>query len=164
MEGLSQTLDVQNTAWTQKVSPLRLPPHTRLLLADVAVGSDTPSLVGNVLRWRQANPKDADDLWTLLDEENKEFGRTLDGLSAECQKNRALYEQVANYLSSIQQIQVSGIPPDLGPLWTFHAFKFIVVGSKPGVARGATITYRPFREAAHRIRGSQRSALGMRFL
>ena len=106
MDGLSQTLAAANSAWTQEVSPLRLPPHTRLLLADVAVGSDTPSLVGNVLKWRQANPKVANNLWTSLDEENKEFGRTLIGLFAEWKKNTVLYEQVANYLSSMQQIQV----------------------------------------------------------
>ena len=110
MENLSQTLAPANSAWTQKVVPLRLPPHTRLLLADVAVGSDTPSLVGNVLKWRQANPEAASSLWTSLDEDNKEFGRTLDGLSAEWAKNTALYEEVANYLSSIQQIQVRCIP------------------------------------------------------
>lgn len=110
MEGLSQTLAVTNATWTQKVSPLRLPPHTRLLLADVAVGSDTPSLVGNVLKWRQAKPKDANELWTLLDKENQDFGRTLDSLSAEWKKNQTIYEQVANYLSSMQQIQVSGVP------------------------------------------------------
>jgi phosphomevalonate kinase len=81
-----------------------------LLLADVAAGSDTPSLVGNVLRWRQANPEAANDLWTSLDEENKEFGKILNGLSAEWEKNISLYEQVANYLSSIQQIQVRGVP------------------------------------------------------
>lgn len=110
MENLSQTLASTNSAWTQKVTPLRLPPHTRLLLADVAVGSDTPSLVGNVLKWRQGNPEAANNLWTSLDEDNKEFGRTLDGLSAEWAKNTALYEQVANYLSSMQQIQVRCIP------------------------------------------------------
>jgi len=110
VEGLSQTLAAANSAWTQKVLPLRLPPHTRLLLADVAVGSDTPSLVGNVLKWRQANPKYANDLWTSLDRENKEFGRTLDSLSVQWEKNPALYEQVANYLSSMQQIQWEANP------------------------------------------------------
>ena len=109
MGNLSQILAPTNSAWTQKIAPLRLPPHTRLLLADVAVGSDTPSLVGNVLKWRQANPEAANDLWTTLDEENKEFGRTLAALSAEWKKNAALYEQVANYLSSMQQVQVCGI-------------------------------------------------------
>ncbi len=35
--------------------PLALPPGVRLLLADVDAGSDTPSLVGKVLKWRAAN-------------------------------------------------------------------------------------------------------------
>jgi phosphomevalonate kinase len=108
---LSQTLASTNPEWTQKVASFRLPPCTRLLLADVAVGSDTPSLVGNVLKWRQANPQVANDLWTSLDAENKEFGGILNGLSADWQKNTALYEEVANYLSSMQQIQVCDIHP-----------------------------------------------------
>ena len=112
VEGLSQTLAATNSAWTQKILPLRLPPHTRLLLADVAVGSDTPSLVGNVLKWRQANPKFANDLWNSLDEDNKEFGRALSSLSTQWEESNTTYEQVANYLSSIQQIQVSGPSPD----------------------------------------------------
>jgi phosphomevalonate kinase len=110
VERLSQTLAAANSAWTQKVLPFRLPPHTRLLLADVAVGSDTPSLAGNVLRWRQRNSKDANDLWSSIDEENKEFGRTLASLTVEWERNPGVYEEVANYLSSMQQIQVSGIP------------------------------------------------------
>jgi len=36
------------------VEPFQLPPMTRLVLADVDAGSDTPSLVGKVLKWRQA--------------------------------------------------------------------------------------------------------------
>jgi len=110
VEKLSRTLAPTNSAWTQKISPLRLPPHTRLLLADVAAGSDTPSLVGNVLKWRQANPEVANDLWTSLDGENREFGRILSGLSAEWKKNAALYEEVANYLSSMQQVQWEANP------------------------------------------------------
>lgn len=102
-----------NPEWTQKVASFRLPPCTRLLLADVAVGSDTPSLVGKVLKWRQANPQAANDLWTSLDAENKGFGRILDGLSTKWQENTALYEEVANYLSSMQQIQVCDIYPSL---------------------------------------------------
>lgn len=33
-----------------------LPPHLRLILADVSMGSDTPSLVSKVLKWRSSNP------------------------------------------------------------------------------------------------------------
>jgi phosphomevalonate kinase len=162
VEGLSQTLAATNPAWTQKTLPLRLPPHTRLLLADVAVGSDTPSLVGNVLKWRQANPKVANDLWTSLDEDNQEFGRTLSSLSAQWEESGTTYDQVANYLSSIQQIQVSGLSPDAALPRIFRALKSITVGSKPGLARGGESAYRWFCQVASRIRGSPCSPRGIR--
>lgn len=44
-----------NAAWDYRVAPFRLPPQTRLMLADVDAGSDTPSLVGKVLKWRKDN-------------------------------------------------------------------------------------------------------------
>lgn len=34
-----------------------MPPNIRLVLADVDAGSDTPSLVGKVLKWRKENPE-----------------------------------------------------------------------------------------------------------
>src|SRR6478735_7303976 len=46
-----------SVAWTNHVVPLSLPPNIRLLLADVDAGSDTPSLVGKVLKWRKDNPE-----------------------------------------------------------------------------------------------------------
>lgn len=36
------------------MEPFKLPPMTRLMLADVDAGSDTPSLVGKVLKWRKS--------------------------------------------------------------------------------------------------------------
>src|ERR1700722_219960 len=42
-----------NKAWNYSVRPFKLPPLTRLMLADVDAGSDTPSLVGKVLKWRK---------------------------------------------------------------------------------------------------------------
>ena len=44
-------LSPSNKAWDYKVKPFQLPPHTRIMLADVDAGSDTPSLVGKVLKW-----------------------------------------------------------------------------------------------------------------
>ncbi len=51
---LLPTLSPSNKAWNYVVKPFQLPPCTRLMLADVDAGSDTPSLVGKVLKWRQA--------------------------------------------------------------------------------------------------------------
>ena len=53
MQSLSRVLSPSNPAWDYCVNPFRLPPLTRLMLADVDAGSDTPSLVGKVLKWRK---------------------------------------------------------------------------------------------------------------
>ena len=52
-EPLFPILSATNPAWNYRIAPFQLPPHTRLMLADVDAGSDTPSLVGKVLKWRQ---------------------------------------------------------------------------------------------------------------
>lgn len=57
---LLPTLSPTNKAWNYDVKPFQLPPCTRLMLADVDAGSDTPSLVGKVLKWRQAEGEAGD--------------------------------------------------------------------------------------------------------
>ncbi|KAJ9098228.1 hypothetical protein QFC21_004557 [Naganishia friedmannii] len=47
--------------WTTQTTPIALPPLVRLVLADVDAGSDTPSFVGKVLKWRKDNPAAAQD-------------------------------------------------------------------------------------------------------
>jgi hypothetical protein len=49
-------LSSANKSWDHKVASFHLPPYTRLMLADVNAGSDTPSLVGKVLKWRSEHP------------------------------------------------------------------------------------------------------------
>jgi len=46
-------LSPSNPGWNHKIEPFALPPLTRIVLADVDAGSDTPSLVGRVLKWRR---------------------------------------------------------------------------------------------------------------
>ena len=45
-------LSPSNKLWNYRIEPFQLPPLTRIVLADVDAGSDTPSLVGKVLKWR----------------------------------------------------------------------------------------------------------------
>ena len=45
----------ENQAWDLAVKPFSLPPRTRLLLADIHAGSNTPLLVSKVLKWRSEN-------------------------------------------------------------------------------------------------------------
>ena len=63
--------------WDQRATPVRLPRGIRLLLADVDAGTDTPSFVGKVLKWRADNAVEAIELWSRLDAAN---GQLVDAL------------------------------------------------------------------------------------
>ena len=65
VQSLSRILSSANPAWDYRVEPFRLPPSTRLMLADVDAGSDTPSLVGKVLKWRKEKPDHGQDSRSL---------------------------------------------------------------------------------------------------
>lgn len=54
-QALLSVLSSSNSSWNYSVEPFKLPPLTRIMLADVDAGSDTPSLVGKVLKWRKEN-------------------------------------------------------------------------------------------------------------
>ena len=59
---LFPVLGPDNKAWDHKVEPFQLPPGTRLMLADVDAGSDTPSLVGKVLKWHKSAGDEGEEL------------------------------------------------------------------------------------------------------
>lgn len=97
------------------------------MLADVDAGSDTPSLVGKVLKWRQESSemgqrllsgavlKDssctahlASALWNALDTVNQALSKTLLRMSELHARDPAAYAKAVKYLSTLQSVQVSG--------------------------------------------------------
>jgi phosphomevalonate kinase len=98
---LADVVSPSNSEWTHKVQPFQLPPHTRIMLADVDAGSDTPSLVGKVLKWRKDNADEALKLWTTLDELNQSLARTLLNLSELHDKDSKQYTDVVKQISSL---------------------------------------------------------------
>ncbi|EIW63108.1 Phosphomevalonate kinase [Trametes versicolor FP-101664 SS1] len=104
-QALHPVIAPSNPAWNYRVEPFKLPPQTRLMLADVDAGSDTPSLVGKVLKWRKANAADAKTLWDTIDSLNQGLSRALLGLSAIAEKNPTAYRKAVKYISTIQSVQ-----------------------------------------------------------
>src|ERR1700733_4985643 len=117
-------LSPMNTAWNHKISPFQLPPYLRIILADVDAGSDTPSLVGKVLKWRATSPVEgtyswllvlgeisyrdptASDLWADIAEANSRFSHSLEDLRVIAKQDMAAYRiQLAQY-SQIDHSQV----------------------------------------------------------
>ncbi|KAG5342997.1 hypothetical protein C0989_005948 [Termitomyces sp. Mn162] len=107
---LHPILSPSNKAWDYAVKPFKLPPLTRLMLADVDTGSDTPSLVGKVLKWRTENSEQAFALWTDIDTLNTRLAETLVELSKLYEKDRASYTTAVKYIASLQPIQWSANP------------------------------------------------------
>jgi len=50
------------SAWDHSVEPFHLPPGVEVMMADVACGANTPSMVKQVQKWRQSDPA-AEALW-----------------------------------------------------------------------------------------------------
>ncbi|TFK44704.1 phosphomevalonate kinase [Crucibulum laeve] len=102
---LHPTLSPSNSAWDYRIEPFRLPPLTRMMLADVDAGSDTPSLVGKVLKWRKEQSAEADGLWNELRELNGALAQTLLHLSQLHDQDPVNYASAVKYISSLQPRQ-----------------------------------------------------------
>lgn len=73
----------------------------RLLLADVSCGTDTPSFVSSVLKWRNNDREKADEVWGKLDNANRELGNVLgDMVDAECESDYEKTMMAAAQLTS----------------------------------------------------------------
>ncbi|KAL1746403.1 ribosomal protein S5 domain 2-type protein [Schizophyllum fasciatum] len=108
---LLKVLSPSNAAWTYDVQDFRLPPLTRIMLADVDAGSDTPSLVGKVLKWRANDTIKSKSLWTSLDQLNQSLAQTLLHLSRLHDADPKGYASAVKYISSLQAVQVRALCP-----------------------------------------------------
>ncbi|KAF9452402.1 Phosphomevalonate kinase [Macrolepiota fuliginosa MF-IS2] len=107
---LLSVLSSSNTSWNYGVVPFKLPPLTRIMLADVDAGSDTPSLVGKVLKWRKENSAQADTLWREIDQLNQSLAQTLLHITKLHDQDPAVYGAAVKYISSLQPIQWAANP------------------------------------------------------
>ncbi|KAG9314735.1 phosphomevalonate kinase [Chiua virens] len=85
--------------WDCQVVPIRLPPLVRLVLADVSAGSNTPSLVGKVLKWRREKADQADALWAAIDTSNQTLAAHLRHLSDLSEQQAGLYASAVTRMS-----------------------------------------------------------------
>ncbi|KAG0151434.1 hypothetical protein CROQUDRAFT_651273 [Cronartium quercuum f. sp. fusiforme G11] len=87
-----------NEATAPQVESFALPPLTTLMLADVDAGSHTPSMVGKVLKWRNANFDEANSLWNNISALNKRLGEL-------CVKlNELFIDDQYSYIAQVQNL------------------------------------------------------------
>lgn len=97
---------LDRSRWDHQTLPFSLPRGLRLMLADVDAGTDTPSFVGKVLKWREANRETADELWGHLGRANDTLGqvlRDLAGLQSEDGYEAALAQAAAQRIEKVSQ-------------------------------------------------------------
>lgn len=107
---LLPVLSPSNLAWDYRVESFKLPPLTRILLADVDAGSDTPSLVGKVLKWRKEKSEEANALWKALDQLNQSLAQTLLHLGKLHDQDPKNYAESVKYISTLQPVQWQANP------------------------------------------------------
>jgi len=66
--------------WDQQITPFRLPKGLRLVLADVDAGTNTPSFIRGILKWRQEKPEESDEIWGKLFKANTRLVKALEAL------------------------------------------------------------------------------------
>ncbi|KAG8863525.1 hypothetical protein FRB96_008265 [Tulasnella sp. 330] len=78
--------------------PFKLPPLTRIMLADVDAGTDTPAAVGKVLAWRKQNVGKAATMWTALSTANDNLAKALMWLTTLHQRSPGAYQTAVSRL------------------------------------------------------------------
>jgi hypothetical protein len=66
--------------WDQSISPFRLPKGLRLVLADVDAGTNTPSFIRGILKWREEKPEESNEIWGKLFKANTRLVKALEHL------------------------------------------------------------------------------------
>ncbi|THH07989.1 hypothetical protein EW145_g3017 [Phellinidium pouzarii] len=109
---LLPVLDPTNKAWDHTVAPFQLPPGTRLMLADVDAGSDTPSLVGKVLKWHKSAGAEATAFWDALSASNDALTNALMRLSDLHAQGAEVYQATLARLAGLPASEWSACPSD----------------------------------------------------
>ncbi|GAA5860835.1 hypothetical protein JCM3774_003159 [Rhodotorula dairenensis] len=109
-ELLSILSPAQNPAWNDaatagSVTSFALPPHTILVLADVDAGSNTPSMVGKVLQWKNTQPEEAARVWTALARANEGLRDVSRELSDAAARDEEAYAAEVSRLAGLPAIE-----------------------------------------------------------
>ncbi|KAH7888589.1 ribosomal protein S5 domain 2-type protein [Phlebopus sp. FC_14] len=125
---LRSTLDPNQTTWDYRVEPFQLPPLVRLVLADVDAGSNTPSLVSKVHKWRDGNVEQAKVLYEEIHKSNQNLANTFQRLVGLHDEHPAIYESAVARMSRLpasQWLEEAELPmserTERTVIETFHA-------------------------------------------
>ncbi|KAF9222526.1 Phosphomevalonate kinase [Gyrodon lividus] len=93
--------------WDYMAKPFQLPPLIRLMLADVSAGTNTPSLVSKVLKWRKEKAEEANKLWAEVNGSNQALATCLRRLSELHAKDSSVYASAVKHMSCLPSSEVA---------------------------------------------------------
>ncbi|KAF0977774.1 hypothetical protein FDP41_003096 [Naegleria fowleri] len=101
VDDIVQVVDphVENSVkWDNEHSSFELPPNFHLFVADVEQGSNTPSMVRCVLKWKSENPTESTELWNSIRDLNSQVEEHFKVISKQAKENTLQYEQTLEQL------------------------------------------------------------------
>jgi len=95
--------------WNNRRTPFQLPPGFFLFVADVDQGSNTPSMVRQVLQWRSDKKEKADEVWNQIDSLNNSIEQLFNELTEYSKEDMDLYMDALSTLSTVSSEQWQSI-------------------------------------------------------
>ncbi|RIA82680.1 phosphomevalonate kinase [Glomus cerebriforme] len=99
---LNNLIDPASSKWDNQVTKFSLPHGFKLVLADVDAGSNTPSMVGKVLKWHKDNIDRANTLWDTLASHNTIISNNLRRLNKNHEQDKELYINAIKICESVK--------------------------------------------------------------
>ncbi|CAL1399528.1 unnamed protein product [Linum trigynum] len=94
-------VDILSGNWDHERTKFSLPPLMTLLLGEPGVGgSSTPSMVGAVKKWQQADPQKSQETWKILSAANSMLETQLKALSQLAEEHWIAYKSVIDSCST----------------------------------------------------------------
>eukprot|EP01060_Flectonema_neradi_P000017 TRINITY_DN10014_c0_g1_i1.p1 TRINITY_DN10014_c0_g1~~TRINITY_DN10014_c0_g1_i1.p1 ORF type:complete len:435 (+),score=75.35 TRINITY_DN10014_c0_g1_i1:115-1419(+) len=94
-------INEKNSEWDHEISPILLPGHFRLLLADINKGSSTPGMVSTVMKWKKSGDNETRPEWESLKAANKDIVSILSTVSGGLREVDGLSELPSNQWESL---------------------------------------------------------------
>ena len=91
--------------WDHVRTKTQLPPGLRLLMGDVNCGSNTPSMVQSVLKWRREEKEASQLLWEQLDGRNDKVNRWISLLQEQHAFDQESYEATLLFCAGLTALQ-----------------------------------------------------------
>ncbi|KAK9465933.1 ribosomal protein S5 domain 2-type protein [Lipomyces arxii] len=103
LESLKSTIE---SSWTVNTKPCAISRGLRLLMGDVSGGSETPSMVQMVQKWRKEGGESARVVWKSLGEANEKLIKAMVGLGEQANTDASGYDELISKFAQLNSFEM----------------------------------------------------------